>query len=191
MNPHRRSGVTMLVIAWLLIMGGVYWFFTGWQAQQTNPNTANVLSQQRGELTLERNRAGHYLAEGEINGRGTTFLLDTGATWVALPPGLARELGLQRGAPVTLRTANGTGTGYQTRLASVRVGPIEMRDVAALITDGIDEDTVLLGMSFLKRVEFTQRDGRLILRPADNEKRGEGSGLRIPHAKVRANFTRA
>jgi aspartyl protease family protein len=154
----------MLVVAWLLIIGGLYWFFTGWEAEQRNPNTARALSQQQGELTLERNRAGHYLAAGDINGKPVTFLLDTGATWVALPPGLSRELGLQRGAAVTLRTANGTTVGYQTRLASIRVGPIEMRDVAALITDGIDEGIVLLGMSFLKRVEFTQRDGRLILK---------------------------
>ncbi len=161
----------MLALAWLLIMGGVYWFFSGWDAQQRNPNTARVLNQQQGDLTLERNRAGHYLADGEINGKPVTFLLDTGATWVALPAGLARELKLQRGAPVTLQTANGLAVGYQTRLASVRVGQIELRDVAALITDGISETTVLLGMSFLTRVEFSQRDGRLIIRPGNGEKR--------------------
>ena len=168
-NPHSRSGKIMLTIAWLLIMGGVYWFFSGWEAQQVNPNTARVLNQQQGELTLERNRAGHYVAEGEINGGHVTFLLDTGATWVALPTRLARELGLQRGAAVTLQTANGTTVGYQTRLASVRVGPVELRDVAALISDGIDDATVLLGMSFLKRVEFTQRGEQLILKAVNGK----------------------
>jgi len=170
MNPFRRGGIAMLAVAWLLIIGGLYWFFGKWDAQQSNPNTAHVLRQQQGDLTLERNRDGHYLADGEINGSAVTFLLDTGATWVALPTGLARELGLKRGAAVTLRTANGTTIGYQTRLASVRVGPIVLQDVAALITDGIDDDTVLLGMSFLKRVEFTQRDSRMIIRPPQAEK---------------------
>jgi aspartyl protease family protein len=164
-NPNRRSGMTMLAIAWLLIIAGLYWFFGSWEAKQSNPNTVRALNQQQGELTLARNRSGHYVAEGEINGRQVTFLLDTGATWVALPTGLARELGLKRGAAVTLQTANGAAVGYQTRLDSVRLGPIEMRDVAALVADGMDADTVLLGMSFLKRVEFTQRDDRLILRP--------------------------
>ena len=164
MNPHRRSGMTMLAIAWVLIMAGLYWFFGSWEANQSNPNTARVLSQQQGELTLQRNRAGHYVADGEINGRRVTFLLDTGATWVALPTRLARELGLKQGVAVTLQTANGTSVGYQTRLDSVRLGPIAMRDVGALVTDGMDAGTVLLGMNFLKRVEFTQRGGELVLR---------------------------
>lgn len=165
-NPHSRSGKIMLTIAWLLIMGGTYWFFSSWDAQQSNPNTARVLSQQQGELMLIRNRAGHYVADGEINGHQVTFLLDTGATWVALPTGLARELGLKRGAAITLQTANGTTVGFQTRLDSVRLGPIEMRDIGALVSDGMDADTVLLGMNFLKRFEMTQRDDHLTLRPA-------------------------
>ena len=174
MNPHRRSGMTMLAIAWVLIMAGLYWFFGGWEARQSNPNTARVLNQQQGELTLTRNRAGHYVADGEINGRPVTFLLDTGATWVALPARLARELGLKQGAAVTLQTANGTSVGYQTRLDSVRLGPIGIRDVGALITDGMDADTVLLGMNFLKRLEFTQRGGELVLRSPLADDRPQG-----------------
>ena len=171
-NPNRRSGMTMLAIAWVLIMGGLYWYFGNWDAKHSNPNTARVLNQQQGELTLTRNRAGHYVAEGEINGRPVTFLLDTGATWVALPTRLARELGLKQGAAVTLQTANGTAVGYQTRLDSVRLGPIGMRDVGALVSDGMDADTVLLGMNFLKRLEFTQRGGEMVLRmPADGDAR--------------------
>ena len=170
MNPFRRSGMLMLAIAWLLIIGGLYWVFSNWEAQQSNPNPARVLNQQQGELTLVRNRAGHYVAAGEINGRPVTFLLDTGATWVALPVGLARELGLKRGAAVTLQTASGTAVGYQTRLDSVRLGPIEMRDVAALVADGMEADTVLLGMNFLKRLEFTQRGDQLILKAVKSER---------------------
>ena len=82
-----------------------------------------------------------------------TFLLDTGATSVALPLALGRELGLKRGAAVTLQTANGAAPGYQTRLARVRLGPLELTDVGAVMSDGLDADFVLLGMSFLKRVE--------------------------------------
>jgi aspartyl protease family protein len=166
-NPHRRSGTIMLAAAWLLLMGGLYWFFNGWDAQQNNPNTARVLDQQRGELKLARNRAGHYIAAGEINGRHVTFLVDTGASWVALSSQLGRELGLKRGAEVTLQTANGPATAYQSRLDRVRLGPIEMRDVGALITDGMDAETVLLGMNFLQRLELTQRGDQLTLRAPD------------------------
>ena len=163
-NPHSGSGKIMLAIAWVLILGGLYWYFGDWQARETNPNPASVTDVQRGDLTLTRNRAGHYVADGEINGRRVTFLLDTGATWVALPLALGRELGLKRGAPVTLQTANGAAPGYQTRLALVRMGPLGLTDVGAVMSEGLDPDVVLLGMSFLKRVEFTQRGDQLILR---------------------------
>ena len=163
-NPHSGGGKVMLAIAWALILGGLYWYFSDWQARDTNPNPANVIDVQRGELQLARNRAGHYVADGEINGKRVTFLLDTGATWVAVPLAFARELGLKRGAAVTLQTANGAAVGYQTRLDRVRLGPLELTDVSAVMSDGLDADVVLIGMSFLKRVEFTQRGDQLILR---------------------------
>jgi aspartyl protease family protein len=165
-NPHRRSGITMLAIAWLLIFGGLYWFFAGWEARENNPNTATALNLSAGEVVLQRNRAGHYVAAGEINGEAVTFLVDTGATQVALSSELARDLGLKLNSRVTVQTANGAASGYSTRLDSVRLGAIVLRDVGAVVTEGIDGDTVLLGMSFLQRLEFTQRGGQLILRPA-------------------------
>lgn len=163
-NFPRRSGMVMLAIAWVLIIGGVYWFFSGWDARQANPNPQAALDQQQGELTLLRNRDGHYVADGEINGRRVTVLVDTGATWVALSQELARKLRLQPGAAVPLQTANGSAIGYQVRLDSIRVGPIEMHDIAALVTAGLAADTVLLGMNFLKRLEMTQRGDQLILK---------------------------
>jgi len=163
-NPDRRSGIIMLVIAWMLVFGLVYWYFSGWEQRQFNPNSKAVVRQQSGELVLQRNRAGHYVADGEINGANVTFLVDTGASQVSLPLPVARKLGLKLGAAVTLDTANGTAIGYLTQLADVRLGPIELHDVSAVVSDGMDEQTVLLGMSFLRRLEFTQREERLILK---------------------------
>ena len=154
----------MLVIAWLMVFAGIYWFFSGWAARQFNPNPHAALQSQQGEVRLQRNRAGHYVAEGEINGNKVVFLLDTGATQVALSTPLAERLALQRGPSVTVQTANGEAIGYQTRLESVRLGPIEVRNVNALVTSGMGDETVLLGMSFLKQLEFTQRNGELILK---------------------------
>ena len=162
-NPHRRSGVVMLWIAWLLILGGGWWVADRWMLKQANPNqrpTVNV----SGAVVLERNRQGHYVATGEINGHKVTFLLDTGATTVALSSRLARELDLKRGASIQMNTANGIAQGFQTRLNSVRLGDIVVHEVSAVFSDGMMDDTVLLGMSFLKQVEFTQRENKLILR---------------------------
>lgn len=67
-------------------------------------------------------------------------------------------------APVQVYTANGVTQAHTTRLESVRLGGIEILNVSALVTPGMRADTVLLGMSFLKHVEFTQRGDQLILR---------------------------
>lgn len=164
-NPHRRGGTLMLGIAWLMLMAGGWWFFDGWLGRQSNPNQS-VQTTAAGAVVLDRNRGGHYVASGEINGAPVVFLLDTGATDVALSSGLARRLGLRPGPEVTLITANGQVRSFRTRLDSVRLGGIVLHDVAAVFSDGIEDDTVLLGMSFLKRLDFSQQNGRLILRSA-------------------------
>jgi aspartyl protease family protein len=164
-NPFKRTGAGMLVVAWLLVFAGLYWFFSDWQAGRVNPNTAARLQVAGDEIRLQRNREGHYLAEGEINGMPVVFLLDTGATHVAMSESLAARLGLARGAAVRVTTANGEAMGFYTRLQRVRLGPIELQQVSALVTPGMTDDAVLLGMSFLKRLEFSQRGDELTLSP--------------------------
>jgi aspartyl protease family protein len=161
MDFARRSGTLLLAAAWLGIIGLGWWWFAGWEQDQDNPNRA--LSAAGAEVVLERNRAGHYVADGEINGERVTFLVDTGATTVALPLSLARRLDLALGAAVTVQTANGPKVAYQTRLRSVRLGSIELGDVPAIASEGMEGAGVLLGMSFLRHLEFSQRDGRLVL----------------------------
>ena len=164
MQSFRGSGTLMLGAGWLVIIAIVYWVFQAWTEREANPNRALTVSP-AGEIVLQRNRAGQFVAEGEVNGRRVTFLLDTGATHVALPAQLARELKLKLGPPLSLQTAGGTAVGYPARLASVRLGGIEMRDVAALVSEGMDPGLALLGMNFLKRLEIVQRGDQLILKP--------------------------
>ena len=164
LRARHAGGAGMLVVGWLIVIGIVFWVFHYWNEREMNPNRA-LVSAPGGEIVLQRNRAGQYLADGELNGARVTFLLDTGATQVALSTRLARELGLELGPPVTLQTAAGPARGHAVRLRSVRLAGIEMRDVAALATDGLEPGLVLLGMNFLKRLEITQRGEELILRP--------------------------
>ena len=117
-----------------------------------------------GELVLQRNRAGHYLLPGEINGRPVRLLLDTGATQVSVPARLAAELGLQAGAPASVLTANGAVVVRQTRIPRLAFGPFEFSDVAGHLNPGMQGDEVLLGMSALRHLEFTQRGDTLTLR---------------------------
>ena len=132
-----------------------------------NPNTrieGAVLSDGTREVVLLRNRAGHYVANGRINGRTVTFLLDTGATVVSVPGELARQLDLPLGPPGRATTASGVVTTYATRLDRVELGPIVGEDVPAHINPHMPGRDVLLGMSFLRNLEFTQRGNTLTLR---------------------------
>lgn len=172
LRASHSGGAGMLVIGWLLIIGIVFWVFHGWSERQVNPNRA-LTAAPSGEVILQRNRAGQYVAEGAVNGKRVTFLLDTGATQVALSTPLARELGVKLGPPVTLQTAAGPAQGYAARLDSVRLAAIEMRDVGALVSDGLEPGLVLLGMNFLKKLEMVQRGDQLILKPVSQRPRSK------------------
>jgi aspartyl protease family protein len=158
--------MTMQALAWVVfILLGVF-YFSGLLERQVNPNQRLETRHEANlrEVVLQRNRYGHYVTSGEINGQPVTFMLDTGATGVAIPEGVARRLGLERGRPFPTQTANGISTSYATTLDRVSVGGIEQSGVWAGITPGLKGDQVLLGMTFLKHIEFTQRGDTLILR---------------------------
>lgn len=157
----------MAAIAWLLIIAMLGSFFDGLLERERNPNqdvATAVTADGSREVVLTRNRQGHYLANGEINGVAVTFMLDTGATAVALGPELARKVGVVAGQPVVTRTANGSVRGYRTTLESVKLGNIEQADVPATVSPGLDGMQVLLGMSFLRHLELIQRGETMTLR---------------------------
>lgn len=153
----------MIVIGWLLL-GGVVWLaMDGWVAGQDAPNAS--LAVQSGEVVLVRNRAGHYVAPGEINGVPVTFLVDTGATGVALSADLAARVGARPGLAVRTQTARGETVSYATRLDTVSLGGLSARGVAGSIVPEMRDETVLLGMSFLSRFQISMRDGEMRLAP--------------------------
>ena len=165
-STEKRLGRGMAILAWVSLLGLLTVIFGRWEEHQRNPNAdldAYVDGQIR-EVVLESNRRHHYVASGQINGANVVFLLDTGASDVVIPQGLPRERGLKPGAKSRARTANGIVEVYQTRIDSLRLGAIHLRQVRASINPGMDGDEILLGMSALKQVEFTQRGDRLTLR---------------------------
>ena len=107
---------------------------------------------------------GTQLAIGRINGATVQFLVDTGATEVSVPAGVARGLGLAKGLAQSVQTANGVIATYSTRLDRVELGTIQLRDVRAHINPHMRSDEVLLGMSFLRNLELVQRGRSLTLR---------------------------
>lgn len=163
-----RIGKAMLFAAWVVGLAILVLLFQRLINDQENPNREIELALDaagRPQVVLERNRAGHYVANGKINGEMVVFLVDTGATDVALPMELARRLDLPLGAPRMSKTANGNVRSWGTRLASVDLGGLEARGVRASVLPNMPGEEVLLGMSYLKRFELLQRDGTLTLRP--------------------------
>jgi aspartyl protease family protein len=163
----QRLGKGMIYAAWLLVLGLLFFFFNHFLDKQHNPNQdINTQYDQDGtrEVILQRNRQGHYVATGTINGQPVIFFLDTGATMVSIPERVANRLNLERGAPMLASTANGTITTYSTQLDNIALGGIELHKVRASINPSMSSEEILLGMSFLKHLEFTQRGDVLTLR---------------------------
>jgi aspartyl protease family protein len=165
-DQQRRMGKFMVGAMWLLLLGLLTLFFSDVLEKQFNPNQhiASVQRDGQEEIVLERNKYGHYVASGMINQQPVVFMLDTGATDISIPANVARRLGLEAGRPLTYQTANGPAVNYATRLDSVSLGNITLHNLPASINPNVEHDDVLLGMSFLKHLEFTQKGNTLTLR---------------------------
>ena len=160
----------MIVATWILLLVLLTYFFDKIIEQQINPNqvlTTHYLDGDVREVRLQRNRHGHYVTSGRINGREVVFMLDTGATGVAVPARVARKIGLEKGAAIEMITANGRATGYMSNLERIGIDGIELENIGAVINPNDDSEIILLGMTFLKEIEFTQRGNTLILRQYD------------------------
>lgn len=116
------------------------------------------------EFQVWRDSRGMYTTVGSINGLPVPFLVDTGATQVALNSAQARRLGIDyrvTGAETAVTTASGVERAWAVMLGSVKVGDLELRNVGAVVIDGPQPETALLGMSYLGRLELTN-SGRLM-----------------------------
>lgn len=167
-NPNSNLGQRMLWLAALGLLGGLYLLFAGLNNQQGGSTVSMVDSGGNIMVVLEQDRNGHYQAEGQINGQPVTFLVDTGATDVAMPESKARALGLEFGPRVKVMTAAGPANAWMTRLDEVSVGGLRRTNVRASITSG-EFNGILLGMSFLKNFSLQQEGGKLIIRESLTE----------------------
>lgn len=115
-------------------------------------------------IVLTADPSGHFLPDGQINGKTVKFMVDTGATTVALGAAEAKRINLKfdHGRRIQMSTANGVSTGYLIRLESVRVGDVVAYDVDAVISPQA-MPFVLLGNSFLNRFQMQKTNDQLTL----------------------------
>jgi aspartyl protease family protein len=118
-------------------------------------------------LSIPTDRRGHFRAEGRIDGQRINFMVDTGASMVALNETSAARFGLRPSRAdytATVTTANGTVKGARARLAMVEVGELIVRDVDALVLPDQALSENLLGLTFLSRLKrFAYANGQMVL----------------------------
>lgn len=115
------------------------------------------------KITLPVSSGGHFMANGAINGGAIRFMVDTGATAVAIGVSDAQRLRIdyQKGQPVRMNTANGVSQGWLVKLNSVRIGDVEVFDVDAVV--GPNMPFALLGNSFLSRFSMNRNSDVMVL----------------------------
>jgi len=115
-------------------------------------------------IVLTAHSGGHFNTAGTINGKSVRFVVDTGATMVALDQYEADRLGIdwKSGRRGMSRTANGDTPVYLTKLASVRIGDVQVYDVDAVVTPA-PMPFILLGNSYLTRFQMKRENDIMTL----------------------------
>ena len=115
-------------------------------------------------IVLLAGTGGHFMTAGQINGKAVQFMVDTGATSVAMGAQDAERTGInfKAGQPVMMSTANGSVQGYRIKLDSVRVGDVEVFGVDAVVTPQ-PMPYMLLGNSFLTRFQMLRENDQMTL----------------------------
>jgi aspartyl protease family protein len=163
----QKIGQGMITLAWILVLIMLTMGANSFLERQRNPNqeiTAEYDHDRIPEVLLKQNRQGHYVADGKINGQRVTFLLDTGATGISIPQTVAKRLQLKSGYPSQVKTANGSITVHSTNLKTVSLGAINLKALRGHINPYMEGNEVLLGMTFMRHLELTQKNQTLLLR---------------------------
>lgn len=140
------------------------------EKKEYTPGSAISLSFEKPDTLQEKlyaNNRGMFLAVGSINGHSVRFLVDTGATIVAMNKSQAKKLGVRyriEGQPATASTASGFVRSYRVRLKSVTLGKIKRNNVEAMVIDGNHPGPILLGMSFLRGLKIEKSGDVLLLK---------------------------
>jgi len=115
-------------------------------------------------VVLIADSRGHFIDSGTINGQAMQYMVDTGASTVAIGRSDADRMGIdyKSGQPVRMSTANGVAQGWRLRLDSVRVGDVEVHGIEAVITSQ-PMPFVLLGNSFLSEFRMTRTGDQMVL----------------------------
>ncbi len=149
----------MFIIMWVFFFFLLIVFF--YYADSASEGSYHV---QNGTVTIKPDSNGHYRIAGSINSEKVEFIVDTGATLVAIPQTLAKRLELKGRYPILLQTANGNISGSLTRIQKLTFANFKLYNVKAVIIPGNDDTMVLLGMNVLEQFNLSQQNKQLIIK---------------------------
>lgn len=162
MNSRLPMGHISVLIIWVVIFTLVYQYFDS----QQKPKIAIAKEGTRGEIVIPRSSDGHYYVQGSINGFPVDFMIDTGASVVAISNELSRAANLPAGVPANFSTAGGMVSGEIVSGQTVEAGGIRVEGLSVSV--GLHGKTALLGQNFLRKVDVIQSNDTLILRVSIN-----------------------
>ncbi len=148
--------------------------FSKTESQESDHGSTEEFDGRR--LILKPDRHGNFFVKGSIgNIANINFLVDTGASFCSVKDETAKMLDLDWGEKIETSTAAGKGMGFRTTLPDVTIGQTSIKNVDALINPLSESGYEILGMSFLKQIEWEHDDGKLILNPEGSKSGGGGS----------------
>lgn len=133
----------------------------------SNRITSNFVKTAKSSLSIPSDPMGQYWVRGFVNGHAVNFLVDTGASVLAMSSVEADRLGIDfigEGQAGIAQTAQGEAVSHFVNIPAVEVGGIAVHNVRAAVVEGSYPRAILLGMSFLRHVEMEQQEGTLMLR---------------------------
>ncbi|MEW7865675.1 retropepsin-like aspartic protease family protein [Aeromonas diversa] len=151
-----RTARWFWLLAWLALLGLLTLYFS----ERSRPGVSAD-----GALLLPRDASGHYRLEGAINGQPVQLMLDTGATLISIPQGVAQRIGITPRGEAFVETAAGRVRVATGRIDSLEMGPLTLYDLAVFINPAQSDQQVLVGMNALARLELIQKERQLLLRP--------------------------
>lgn len=161
-NPQQKSlGNRFAIIAFLLSCILLFFYAKGYFDKRYNPNQEKTFLNK--ELILGISDDGHFRASGKINNVPVTFLIDTGASSIAISEEIAKKAGLKAISKIKSATANGTTSAHTTTIDQLSIAGMNFKDEPAVILPNMDNEA-LLGMSFLKQTNAEFKNNQLIIR---------------------------
>lgn len=165
--PDTASAIGgwMIALLWIMALAAGSFAAQIWLEKRDSAREGVIISGNGTQVfKATSDRFGQFAIAGTANGQKVSFLVDTGASGISIPQGIADQLGLRPGRAFSVNTANGVTTVYATVLDSLQIGPHIQNSVQAHINPSMDGDLALLGMSFLRHYELVQREGVLMIK---------------------------